>query len=82
MPLSIVSQVVFGADAVHSRGALRRRSLATPLHEASSVEAAEEATEDSLEAPQFDEDDRSDGFPSSTAGLSILAQALAAYSQN
>jgi hypothetical protein len=78
MPLAIVSHVVFGADAANSRGAFRRRSAVPPLRKATISRPAGDPIE---ERPSGEADD-SDEFPSSSAGLSILAQALAAYSQN
>jgi hypothetical protein len=73
MPFSIVSRVAYNADAVHTRGDLKRPSANRPRKPAGSPPS----TSQDLEG------DASDGEESfSTAGLSILAQALAAYSQN
>jgi hypothetical protein len=78
MPLSIVSQVIFGADAAHARGAFRRPSP-PPQRPTPAGPAATDAP-----LPEALQDDGEDGDerPASTAGLSILAHALAAYSQN
>ncbi len=76
MPLSIVARIGFDADAAHTRGEPKRpsanpqqRKPADPPPVASQV----------LEAAAGEDAD--DGA-ASTAGLSILAQALAAYSRN
>jgi len=76
MPLSVVSRVAFDANVAHTRGDSKRPSAsprrskpADPPPVASQV----------LEADASDGD--ADGA-ASTAGLSILAQALAAYSEN
>jgi len=76
MPLSIVSQVIF--DAAHARGAFRRPSAPTPPR----TPAAAVETDDSFQDDVSSEVEDADARPASTAGLSILAQALAAYSQN
>jgi len=78
MPLSIVSSVVFGADSANSRGAQRRRS-AIPQPKAADLQPA---FDDALEETLSGAVDDADEAQSSTAGLWILAQALAAYSQN
>ena len=78
MPLSIVSSVVFGADAANSRGAFRRRSAVPPPRIVASAPPADDPFEDAP-AEEFDEAEES---PPSKAGLSILAQALAAYGEN
>jgi hypothetical protein len=78
MPLSVVSQVIFGADAAHARGAFRRPSAPTPL----GAPAVPVETNDPFQDDVGAEAEDADGRPASTAGLSILAQALAAYSQN
>lgn len=78
MPLAIVSQVAFGADSANSRGAARRRSAVLPPRQAVLQPSVDVPIE---EAPAQDINDVDDE-PASTAGLSILAQALAAYSQN
>ena len=78
MPLSIVSQVIFGADAAHARGAFRRPSTPTERRAAAAPAASDDPFQDDGSGEVEDADER----PASTAGLSILAQALAAYSQN
>jgi hypothetical protein len=78
MPLSIVSHVIFGADAAHARGAFRRPS-APP---APRTPATPVATDDPFQDDVASQVEDADARPASTAGLSILAQALAAYSQN
>ena len=78
MPLAIVSQVSFVADAANARGAARRRSAILPPRKAVLQPPVDVSAE---EAPAEDITD-ADDEPVSTAGLSILAQALAAYSQN
>ena len=78
MPLAIVSQVAFGADSANSKGAARRRSTVLPPRQAVLQPPADIPIEEAL-AEGIDD---ADGEPVSTAGLSILAQALAAYSQN
>ena len=73
MPLSTVSRVGFDADVTHLRGDLKRPP-APPKRK-----AADPTAEAEVEASGFlvvSED------APSTAGLSILAQALAAYSEN
>lgn len=75
MPLAMVTQVVFGADAAHTRGALRRPTA--PAHSRKPVDTP--ASPAPLEDMEADADEAD--APRSTAGLSILAQALAAYSQ-
>lgn len=79
MPLAIVSHVAFGADSANSRGAARRRSAVPAPRKAMYTPPADDPIEDT---PAVDIDDDADDTPTSTAGLSILAQALAAYSQN
>ncbi|MGO9772131.1 MAG: hypothetical protein ACLPSW_21805 [Roseiarcus sp.] len=77
MPLSIVARTGFDADAAHARGEPKRRvAVAQPREPEAPAPGAVEA----LDAAS--EDDDADGRVPSTAGLSILAQALAAYSQN
>jgi hypothetical protein len=78
MPLSIVPQVIFGADAAHARGAFRRPSAPTPPRSQRNPVATDDPFQDDVASEVEDADAR----PASTAGLSILAQALAAYSQN
>ena len=73
MPLSTISSVVFDVDVTHLRGDLKRP-----------VPQQKRKTAD----PAADAETESGGFVTvteaapSTAGLSILAQALAAYSEN
>ncbi|MGD0642270.1 MAG: hypothetical protein ABSC22_16105 [Roseiarcus sp.] len=74
MPFSIVSRVAFNSDAARARGEPKRPS-ATPQQSKSADAPA--FTGQDLEADPSDGED-----VGSTAGLSILAQALAAYSQN
>jgi hypothetical protein len=74
MPLSLVSNVALGAETPNPRTAMRRRPPARqPSAHASSI-----ADDPFANAPEFEDDDA----PSSSTSLSILAQALAAYSQN
>jgi hypothetical protein len=76
MPPSIVARVGFDADAAHTRGDLKRWvAVAQPRDPERPTPGASEV----LDAAN--EDDDADGRVPSTAGLSILAQALAAYSQ-
>ena len=73
MPLSTILRVGFDADVTHLRGDLKRP--AAPQKR----KTTDPAIEAEVEAGGFlvvDED------APSTAGLSILAQALAAYSEN
>ena len=74
MSLSVVSRVAYDADAARSRGEPKRPS-ANPQH----GKAAESPgfTSQDLEADPSEAEESV-----STAGLSILAQALAAYSQS
>ncbi len=73
MPLSTISRVDFDADVTHLRGdfkrppAPRKRTTADPTLDAEAEAGGFLVV--------------SEGAPS-TAGLSILAQALAAYSEN
>ena len=78
MPLSIVARIGFDADAAHTRGEpkcpsanAKERKPADPSPVATQV----------LKAEASEGEDADDGA-ASTAGLSILAQALAAYSRN
>jgi hypothetical protein len=73
MPLSLVSNVALGAETPNPRSAMRRR----PPARQPSADASPIADDPFANAPEFEDDDA----PSS-ASLSILAQALAAYSQN
>jgi hypothetical protein len=76
MPLAIVSNVAYDADAARAKGeikrpttdARRRRPTNPPPHGRQELDAGMSA------------DDELGGV--STTGLAILAQALAAYSQN
>ena len=79
MPLAIVSQVAFGADSANSRGAARRRSTVLPPRQAVLQSPVNLPIEEEAPAEEIND---ADDEPASTAGLSILAQALAAYSQN
>jgi hypothetical protein len=74
MPLSVVSRVAFEADAARARGE-PRRPPANPRQ--SNPAELPASTRQELEADASEAEE-----PVSTAGLSILAQALAAYSQN
>lgn len=74
MPLSVVSNVTLNANSANSRGAARRRSPVPPPRTAASASADDPF----VQAPEFERDEA----PSSSASLSILAHALAAYSQN
>jgi hypothetical protein len=73
MPLSTISRVGFDANVMHLRGELKRPA---PQQKRKTA------------GPAADKEAESDGFATvseaapSTAGLSILAQALAAYSEN
>ena len=78
MPLSIVSRVAFDADIAHTRGEPKRPS-ANPRQ--SKPTDPPPVASQVLEADASDGEDAGDGA-ASTAGLSILAQALAAYSEN
>ena len=74
MSLFVVSRVAYDADAAHARGEPKR----PPTNPQPPKPADSPAF-----AGQILEADASDGEDAaSTAGLSILAQALAAYSQN
>lgn len=74
MPLSNISRVGFDADVVHMRGEFKRP--VPPLKRKSP-----EPTPDASEAEPRAFLVVNEGSPS-TAGLSILAQALAAYSES
>lgn len=74
MPFSIVYRVAFNTDAARARGDLKRPS-ANPQQD-KRADPPSSISQD-LEADMNDAED-----VVSTAGLSILAQALAAYSQN
>lgn len=78
MPLAIVSQVAFGADSANSRGAARRRSAVLPPRQA----VLQPSIDFPIEEAPVENIDNAGDEPVSTAGLSILAQALAAYGQN
>jgi hypothetical protein len=72
MQYSIVSRVAYNADAVRTKGVLKRPS----------ANAQHRSADPPPDASQDAERDASDGEEAySTVGLSILAQALAAYSQ-
>ena len=73
MPLSTISRVDFDADVTHLRGDFKR-PVRPQKRTAAPVTSEAEAESDGLRVV-------SEGAPS-TAGLSILAQALAAYSEN
>jgi hypothetical protein len=76
MPLSIVARVGFDADAAHTRGEPRRRvAVGRPL------DPERPASDASEFADAAGDEEQPDSRVPSTAGLSILAQALAAYSQ-
>jgi hypothetical protein len=74
MPLFVVSRVAFESDAARVRGDPKRPS-ANPRRRQSAEASA--STRQDLGADESDAEE-----PVSTAGLSILAQALAAYSQS
>ena len=73
MPLSTISRVGFDADVTHLRGDFKRPAAPQKRKPAAPTSGAE------AEPGGFHV--VSEGAPSS-AGLSILAQALAAYSEN
>ena len=73
MPLSTISRVDFDADVAHLRGDLRRPSPPQKRKTAAPASDAEAESGGFLVV--------NEGAPS-TAGLSILAQALAAYSES
>jgi hypothetical protein len=73
MPLSTVTRVGFDADVTHLRGDLKRPPAPQKRKPADPAAEAEAEADGFLIV--------SEGAPS-TAGLSILAQALAAYSEN
>ena len=73
MPLSTVSRVDFDADVTHLRGDPKRPPAPQKRKTAAPTSEAEAESGGFLVV--------SEGAPS-TAGLSILAQALAAYSEN
>jgi len=73
MPLSTVSRVGFDANVTHLRGDLKRPT-APRKRKAADATAEEEADAGGFVIVE-------EGAPS-TLGLSILAQALAAYSEN
>ncbi|MGD1037679.1 MAG: hypothetical protein ABR878_10890 [Roseiarcus sp.] len=74
MSLFVVSRVAYDADAAHARGEPKRPSANPQQRKPADSPAV---------ARQVLEADASEGeYAASTAGLSILAQALAAYSQN
>jgi hypothetical protein len=74
MPLSTVSRIGFDADVAHLRGEFKRP---TPPQKRRNAELTTSEAESEVGAFLI----VSEGAPS-TAGLSILAQALAAYSEN
>ena len=74
MPLSVVSRVPFEADAARAKGELKRPYASRRQRQPDELPAS---TRQDLEADASDAQE-----PVSTAGSSILAQALAAYSQN
>jgi hypothetical protein len=76
MPLVIVSNVAYDADAARVKGEIKR-----PAANARSRRPTNSPPYGRREL-DVDLSDDDDGGASSTAGLSILAQALAAYSQN
>ncbi len=78
MPLSIVSRVGFDANVAHTKSDPKRTS-ANPRR--SKPADAAPVADEVLETDASDGEDAGDGA-ASTAGLSILAQALAAYSEN
>jgi len=73
MPLSTVSRVGFDANVTHLRGDLKRPT-APRRRKTADATAEEEADAGGFHTVE-------EGAPS-TLGLSILAQALAAYSEN
>ncbi len=73
MPLSTVSRIDFDADVTHLRGDPQRPPAPQKRKTAAATSEAEAESGGFLVV--------SEGAPS-TAGLSILAQALAAYSEN
>ncbi len=75
MPLSIVARVAFDADATHTRGKPKRPAAPPPQRKPAGPAPVDSQV---LEADASDGENDGAG---STAGLSILAQALAAYSQ-
>ena len=77
MPLSIVARIGFDSDAAHTRGEPKRRVAVAQPREPDAPTSGESQVLDAAS-----EDDDVNGPVPSTAGLSILAQALAAYSQN
>ncbi len=78
MPLSIVARIGFAGNAAHSSGEPRRPSANSRQRNRAGESRVASQVPDA--AAIGDED--ADAGPVSTAGLSILAQALAAYSQN
>jgi len=78
MPLSIVARIGFDADAAHTRGEPRRPSV-NPRQR---TPADPSPTASQLLEAAADEGEDADDFAASSAGLSILAQALAAYGRN
>jgi hypothetical protein len=74
MLFSIVSRVGYDADVTHSRSERKRPSKRPPQDKSADFVSADAQV---LEMDASDEEETV-----STAGLSILAQALAAYSQN
>lgn len=72
MPLSNVARVGFGADVVRTRGDLKRPAAPQKRKPAAPSAEAEPESGSFLVV---------DEAAPSTAGLSILAQALAAYSE-
>jgi len=74
MPLSVVSRVPFEADAARVKGELKRPYANRRQRQPDELPAS---TRQELDGDPSDVQE-----PASTAGLSILAQALAAYSQN
>jgi len=75
MPLPIVSPVAYDADAARVRGELKRPSAGSSRKPANSPARGRQELDIG-----GSEGEEAGGV--STAGLSILAQALAAYSQN
>ena len=73
MPLSTISRVGFDADVTHLRGDLKRPPAPAKRKTADPTAETEAEADGFLVV--------SEGAPS-TVGLSILAQALAAYSEN
>lgn len=79
MPLSIVSRVGFDANIAHTKGDPKRPTAKPrPVKPADQPPVAGEVVQ--AEESGGGEDTRDSA--ASTAGLSILAQALAAYSEN